>query len=516
MLATTRRVLSVLLLSAALPAAAHASLIRGDLGMARGTPTAVASRALAQHAARLGIDASAFRFTGVRHSNVGTHVRGFEYVGGVKVLGSGAIVSIVKGRVVWVEAEQVRATGAPAATPVTVRTAEAAALTHLGVGLPTRVHSERLLVPHAGRLVDTTRVTVFSLRPAVAETVDVSTATGHVLSVADRNDYDDAVGTVFDPNPIVTSHNDALREPGVDQNAVALQPDTDLDSPELDAQLKDRPVRDYDPQLALTGKLSGPWVNSQGPMPFVQLTPGRFDLTRNMPDFEALMTYVHIDRYQRYLQDTLGLKNVNAESQDVYALPVEGYDNSFYQPGNDIIVLGAGGVDDGEDAEVFLHEYGHAIQDAQVPGWGNQEEGGAMGEGFGDFQAATYYAKTSGGFQDACLMEWDSTSYSTSNPTCIRRMDNAKRYPKDVDGEVHDDGEMWSQFLWRIRNQLGSTADEMSDNALKLVITSHEFLDVNATFAKGVKALEQAATALGHPEWVSIVDDSARTTGFIK
>ncbi len=50
--------------------------------------------------------------------------------------------------------------------------------------------------------------------------------------------------------------------------------------------------------------------------------------------------------------------------------------------------MGAGGVDDGEDAEVILHEYGHAVHDAQVPGWGDTHEGGAMGEGWGDFLAA--------------------------------------------------------------------------------------------------------------------------------
>jgi hypothetical protein len=37
-----------------------------------------------------------------------------------------------------------------------------------------------------------------------------------------------------------------------------------------------------------------------------------------------------------------------------------------------------GGVDDAEDADVILHEYGHAIQDNQVPGFGSSLEAGAM------------------------------------------------------------------------------------------------------------------------------------------
>jgi hypothetical protein len=375
------------------------------------------------------------------------------------------------------------------------------------------VRSERLLTARG----DVYRVAVFSLRPAISRTVDVSAATGRALAVRDDNRYDNAVGTVFDPNPIVTARDNTLREPGVDEGLVAVQPDTDLDDPKLTAQLKDLPIRDYDATQASAGRLVGPWAQVQGGQPYIQVTAGRFELTRGMPGFEGLMAYAHIDRYQRYLQDTLGFKGaaaVNAEPQDVYAVPVEGYDNSQYQPGQDLLLFGAGGVDDAEDAEVILHEYGHAMQGAQVPGWSGSGEQGAMGEGFGDFQSATYYARTSGGFQDPCLMDWDSTSYSSSNPPCIRRADNTKKYPKDIDNEVHDDGEIWEAFLWRLRDHLGATAVEKSGNALKLVISSHELLSPGAKFKDAVIALKTTATALGHPDWRQAVIDEAKVTGF--
>ena len=44
-------------------------------------------------------------------------------------------------------------------------------------------------------------------------------------------------------------------------------------------------------------------------------------------------------------------------------------------------MFGKGGVDDAEDAEVIWHEYGHAIQDAQVPGFGAGHEAGVDGRG---------------------------------------------------------------------------------------------------------------------------------------
>ncbi len=62
------------------------------------------------------------------------------------------------------------------------------------------------------------------------------------------------------------------------------------------------------------------------------------------------------------------------------------------------------------------------------------------------------------------------------------------------------------------------SADELailkSDRSLKLVIASHEFLTPSAKFATAVAALETAADALGHTEWISIIDSEARATGF--
>jgi hypothetical protein len=47
-----------------------------------------------------------------------------------------------------------------------------------------------------------------------------------------------------------------------------------------------------------------------------------------------------------------------------------GGDNSFFRDDKANITLGKGGVDDAEDAEVIVHEYGHSVQDSQVPGFG--------------------------------------------------------------------------------------------------------------------------------------------------
>ncbi len=488
-------------------------VLYGDLADARGTPRAVAAAALRTYAARLGVDAAAFRFDTVRQSLTGIHVRGAEVRGGVPIEGTAALVTIAGGRVVEVAAYGVGVvTGGPVATPVTAVTAVASALRAARVTTPLAPSvAHRLLVPADGVLADTWRVDVLSVAPAVARTYDIAAATGRVRAVRDDRKFVDGSATVFDPNPVVTARNTTLREPGVDVMGV----DTDLDSAELTAQLKTVRLRDLDPTDLSAGKLTGPWVSVIGPS--LPSNDGKFAFTRGMPQFESTMAYAHVDRLQRYIQ-SLGFKpsaeqGVNAEPQKVVTMHVEVYDNSFYQPGNDVIVYGAGGVDDAEDAEVIVHEYGHAIQDAQVPGWGATGEGGAMGEGWGDFLAASYYARTSHGFGDLCVADWDATSYSMARPPCLRRMDSKKQYPDDIKKEVHADGEMWSAMLWRLRAKLGKSPTQRTANVLRLVLTSHELLTPQAGFGDGVAALLTAAKQLHHPEWQALVKKAAKAGG---
>ena len=101
------------------------------------------------------------------------------------------------------------------------------------------------------------------------------------------------------------------------------------------------------------------------------------------------MGYYWITQAQRYIQ-SLGFKNVN-NRQQLLRINQYGGDNSFYRNGTSklTITLGKGGVDDAEDAEVIVHEYGHSVQDDQVPNFGSSPDAGAIGEAFGDYLAVT-------------------------------------------------------------------------------------------------------------------------------
>jgi Zn-dependent metalloprotease len=271
-------------------------------------------------------------------------------------------------------------------------------------------------------------------------------------------------GMVFDPNPISTSRNCTLTD------------NRDADYAALNDQRVSRTLLGLDG----SGYLVGPYVTTAPTRRRAYEPSFIYNYTRADDRFEQVMAYYHTDACQRYLQ-SLGFSNVNNRAQPVDADGTR-QDNSWYSPATGIITYGTGGVDDAEDADVIMHEYGHAIQDNQVPGFGATEEGGAIGEGFGDYLAATRYAEVNWAWR-AYIAEWDATAYNPGCPAYLRRVDSAKHYPEDMVGEVHADGEIWSACLWQMREALGAAAAD------KIIIESHFYLTPTSQFRDGAEAI---------------------------
>ena len=243
----------------------------------------------------------------------------------------------------------------------------------------------------------------------------------------------------FDPNPVVKLQDEDLTDQNDSNAAVPAKGYSTRDLGHLDT----------------SHTLVGEWakiVNDD----IASSKSNKYMYKRADDRFEQVMDYYALDTEESYYQE-LGFKNVNNEAQKIEADAMAD-DNSWYIPSQDLIQTGTGGVDDAEDPEVVWHEDGHATQDAQVPGWGASEEAGAMGEGYGDYIAVTMsqkYAKETKLTPYSCVMDWDSTSYTAGPQHCLRTTVTDKMYPEDLDGEVHDDGEIWSHALWNMNLALG-------------------------------------------------------------
>lgn len=207
-----------------------------------------------------------------------------------------------------------------------------------------------------------------------------------------------------------------------------------------------------------SGYLRGDWVNVRSATGTpAYSTTNEFLYLRDQDQFEQVMAYFWVNEAQEYLQ-SLGfgsaLPGIVHQSFDVKVNQYGG-DNSYQTDKPYRIRLGKGGVDDAEDAEVIVHEYGHAVHASQVPGYGSSLQAGAIGESFADYLAVTVGLAAADrygwpvGAEEACPMDWDATSY-TDAPHCIRRFDTDMTVA-DMTGSVHRDGQIWSQALWEIR-----------------------------------------------------------------
>ena len=282
-------------------------------------------------------------------------------------------------------------------------------------------------------------------------------------------------GRVFDPNPVVKLQDENLRDHSDADTAV---PNTAYTVVNL-------------PRLNLQHTLAGRWVRIVNANRATSATD-HYMYRRHSELFEQVNAYHAIDSAQAYLR-SLGFPDVNAEAQDVRTDAFSD-DNSFYDPTRDLIETGTGGVDDAEDPEVVWHEYGHAVQDDQVPGFGSSEQAGAIGEGFGDYLAVTMSQATAPGdiskTPTPCVMDWDATSYTTNKPHCLRRTDLNLSYATGRNGEVHHDGQIWSRALWDMNQHVGR------DVATRIIIEGQFDFTPNTAMPKAARAIVAAAHAL--------------------
>ncbi|MCB0416785.1 MAG: proprotein convertase P-domain-containing protein, partial [Bdellovibrionales bacterium] len=192
-----------------------------------------------------------------------------------------------------------------------------------------------------------------------------------------------------------------------------------------------------------------------------------------------------------------GEKGIQALSIQVDSDGYGGSDNSYFSPMDNHIAFGHGCVDDNEDSDVILHEYGHAIHHSINSNWSGGDTG-AMGEGFGDYWAASYSLSTPNGdqFNKNQVFNWDG--HGEGNPCWPGRVldafgaqyDSTKSYGahQSIAGGFQSD-ELWSTPLFQ--SLLALRQAGVSKETVDAII-----LEAHFGLGSGVKMPEMASAIL--------------------
>jgi PKD repeat protein len=315
----------------------------------------------------------------------------------------------------------------------------------------------------------------------------------------------DGSGWVFDPDPMSTSGAQYGDMDGFLDNDNA-------DSPELNAQLKERTLRD----LSFDGTnyaLTGPWayyrdVESPQRGSFEQ-DSSNFHFTRSQSAFEGVNTYFHLDQSMRYINETLGftLKSIYYDGGIQYD-PHWGDDvvNAQYIGGEGRLRFGEGGVDAAEDADIVLHELGHGLHDWVTDGNLGRTHG--LSEGSSDYWAASYT-------RGLGLMTDSDANYDRMGRWGLypgfpgRTVDYEGRYPFDLTGSIHTDGQIWSSAVMSVWDELGQQTTDL------LFLEALSMLGSGSTTEDAARAIVLADTLLNGATNAQIVLDKMTERGFI-
>jgi hypothetical protein len=342
----------------------------------------------------------------------------------------------------------------------------------------TVLNTEEMWFFNKGKMHASWRVRLKRTKPREEWIVYVNAKTGGILSRYDNLSARTGKGSVFDPSPVTAlgGHSLLITENGRER----------------------RPPREAYVRVSLrglgnSGYLTGDHVTTAGTpgRRRIRKQPGTFLLKSHDRGFEEVMVYYHIDTALRYLKQ-LGFKGARAIFRDPVRVNVNGTseDNSWYSPWEKVLTFGTGDIDDAEDGETILHELGHAIQDMICPDFGQSEEAAAMGEGFGDYFAASFFADRKPEDYRTSVMTWDGLFIGLDEgkwPPCLRHVDEDWTYQDFIPGDdEHDNGEIWSATLWDIREALGG------ENADRVIIESHFQQDGFTNFARGARAIVDA------------------------
>jgi hypothetical protein len=302
-------------------------------------------------------------------------------------------------------------------------------------------------------------------------------------------------GLVFDPDPRTVLNTDSLTD---------TSPASAFDAAYSTKSLLDLTV------TAGVYKLTGPYVNIkniEAPNTAPSTTTnGVWTAKRGNNAFDDSNVYFHIDQNQRYIQSLgfTGTRSIINRPLDVDTDGLNGDDNSHYSRGStDYLAFGHGCVNDSEDADVILHEYGHGIQANINSSWSGGDTG-AMGEGFGDYWAASYSYSTPNGatYHPEWAFSWDGHGSCWAGRMLNRtdaKYNSSKSYAAHTSvtegGVTFQSDELWSAPLYQSMVAL-LAAGKARANIDKIILEAHFGLGANVKMPAMATAIVNAAKTL--------------------
>lgn len=160
--------------------------------------------------------------------------------------------------------------------------------------------------------------------------------------------------------------------------------------------------------------------------------------------------YYHVNTAHDFMKSKFGPSFTGLDVEATVNVEVPGTCNAFYSNGNTSLNFfppGGGCNSFAEIGDVVYHEYGHGICYKFYTSQGANFSNGSMGEGYADVWGMSIT-------KDSVLGRYRTINNPASY---VRRYDQApKVYPVDINGEVHNDGEIIAGSWYYIARYTGS------------------------------------------------------------
>lgn len=273
-------------------------------------------------------------------------------------------------------------------------------------------------------------------------------ASGEISMVQDnawRFDAPDSViqVTVFNPDPITS----AKVSYGGD-----YQDFNDADSPAVNNERVQLPVRvRYENDTFTLIDSFMYFTEIENPLSTQpRLKTPDFNFNRSEQDFEFVNAYFHIHNWVRRVHD-FGYPQLPSEAIKIDPHASNGQDVSGFTPayGGQSLVFGEGGIDDAEDADVLVHELGHALSFSAAPGTTNGLMRTSMEEGTCDYFAMSYSRQISN-FGWVKTFNWDGNLTWQG-----RTVTTNKTFPTDYSNNKYENAEVWVAAWKEVYDSLG-------------------------------------------------------------